>query len=70
VRFESGISLELSGCAGLSTVTFLEGAPGRSLELQSFFRKNKDLAAKEQENAAATSFLCLVWLLGRIQGME
>jgi hypothetical protein len=28
------------------------------------------LVAKEQENAAATSVLCLVWLLGRIHGME
>jgi hypothetical protein len=38
-------------------VTFLEGAPGRSLELSIYFRKNKDLVAKEQENAAATSVL-------------
>jgi hypothetical protein len=28
------------------------------------------LVAKEQENAAATSVLCIVWLLGRIHGME
>jgi hypothetical protein len=51
-------------------VTFLEGAQRRSLELLTYFPKNKDLVAKEQENAAATSVLCIVWLLGRIHGME
>jgi hypothetical protein len=60
----------VSGCAGLSTVTYREGAQGRSLELLTYFRKNKDLVAKERENAAATSVLCLVWLLGGIHGME
>jgi hypothetical protein len=70
VRFESDISQELSGNAGLSTVAFLEGAQERSLELLTYFRKNKNLVAKEEENAAATSVLCLVWLLGRIHIME
>ena len=68
--FESGISREISGCAGLSTVTLLEGAQGRSLELLTYFRVNKDLVAKVQGNAAATSVPCLVWLLDRIHGME
>jgi len=70
VRFECGISGELSGCAGLSTVTFLEGAQGRSLEPLTYFRKNKNLVAKKQANAAATSVLGLVWLQGRIHRME
>jgi hypothetical protein len=70
MRFGSGISLELSGCAGLSAVTFLEGVPERSLEQLSYFRKNNDLVVKEQENPAATNVLCLVWLLDRIQGLE
>jgi hypothetical protein len=50
-------------------VTLLEGAQGRSLELLAYFRKYKDVVAKEQENAAATSVVCLVWLLDRIHGM-
>lgn len=70
MRFDSDISRELSGSAGLSTVTFLEGAQGRSLKILTYFRKNKDLVAKEEENAAATSVLCKVWLVGRIHGME
>jgi len=58
VRFESRISREVSGCAGLSTVAFLKGAHGRSLELLTYFLKNKNFIAKEQENDAATSVLC------------